>query len=153
MTLNNAESQKRQRGRQPNGEPNQIDVHVGKRLCLRRQLLKMSQNDLAQRLGITFQQVQKYEKGTNRISASRLWDFSQILNVPVGYFFADMNDDVARKSPRFLQNGGLDEPVSMEQTDIMQQEEALLLVRYFYKIPNAKTREYFLKFLMNLSKK
>lgn len=153
MSLSEKYSPKRQRGRQPNGEPNQIDIHVGKRLCLRRQLLRMSQSDLAQKLGITFQQVQKYEKGTNRVSASRLWDFSQVLNVPVGYFFADIDNDLASKSPRCLQNGGFEALGNSQKTDIMQQETTMKLVHSFYKIGNAKTREYLLKFLINLSKK
>ena len=71
---------------------NAIDLHVGKRLRLRRTLLGMSQEQLHAELNITFQQVQKYERGANRISASRLWDMSQILDVPVSYFFDDMSD-------------------------------------------------------------
>ena len=69
---------------------NAIDLHVGKRLRLRRTLLGMSQEQLGAELNITFQQVQKYERGANRISALRLWDMSQILDVPVSYFFDDM---------------------------------------------------------------
>lgn len=153
MNLSNDLSLKRQRGRQPNGEPNQIDIHVGKRLCLRRQLLRMSQSDLSQKLGITFQQVQKYEKGINRISASRLWDFSQVLNVPVGYFFADIDNDLASKSPRCLQNGDFEAFGNRQETDVMQQETTMKLVHSFYRISNPKTREYLLKFLINLSKK
>ncbi len=145
-------SRKTQRGRQPNGAPNQIDIHVGKRLCLRRQILKMSQSDLAVKLGITFQQVQKYEKGINRISSSRLWDFSQVLNVPVGYFFAEIDSNLASQSPRFLQNGQTDAPIAQED-DVMQKETALQLVKYFYKIPSEEARADLLKFLMNLCKK
>jgi len=65
---------------------NAIDMHVGKRVRLRRTLLGMSQEQLGAELNITFQQVQKYERGANRISASRLWDISQILDVPISYF-------------------------------------------------------------------
>ena len=146
-------SQKAKRGRQPNGEPNQIDIHVGKRLCLRRQILKMSQSDLAKKLGITFQQVQKYEKGINRISSSRLWDFSQVLNVPIEYFFAEIDNNLASQSPRFLQNGQTYNLKKMQEADVMQKETALKLVKYFYKLPNEEAREDLLKFLMNLSKK
>ncbi|MBP5399437.1 MAG: helix-turn-helix transcriptional regulator [Alphaproteobacteria bacterium] len=153
MLQNSNISQKAKRGRQPNGEPNQIDIHVGKRLCLRRQILKMSQNDLAKKLGITFQQVQKYEKGINRISSSRLWDFSQVLNVPIGYFFAEIDNNVASKSPRFLQNGQGNNTTNIQEVDVMQQETALQLVKYFYKIANAEARENLLKFLINLSKR
>src|SRR3546814_10152347 len=71
---------------------NPIDVHVGRRVRLRRTLLGMSQEQLGDALNITFQQVQKYERGSNRISASRLWDIGQILDVPVSFFFDDMSD-------------------------------------------------------------
>jgi transcriptional regulator with XRE-family HTH domain len=71
-------------------EPSPIDVHVGSRVRLRRSLLGMSQEKLGAALGLTFQQVQKYERGTNRISASRLWDLSLILDVPVSFFFDAM---------------------------------------------------------------
>ena len=71
---------------------NAIDMHVGKRVRLRRTLLGMSQEQLGAELNVTFQQVQKYERGANRISASRLWDISQILDVPISYFFDDMSE-------------------------------------------------------------
>ena len=74
------------RGRTPNGQPNPIDVHVGNRIRLRRTLLNLSQEKLASLLGLTFQQVQKYERGTNRVGASRLWDISRVLEVPVSFF-------------------------------------------------------------------
>ena len=75
---------------------NAVDVHVGKRVRLRRTLLGMSQEQLGSSLNITFQQVQKYERGANRIIASRLWDMSQILDVPVSYFFDDMSETTIR---------------------------------------------------------
>jgi transcriptional regulator with XRE-family HTH domain len=71
-------------------DPNYIDVHVGSRLRMRRQIISMSQEKLGELLGITFQQVQKYEKGTNRISASRLYYAAKILGVPVQAFFEDL---------------------------------------------------------------
>lgn len=70
-------------------EPHLIDVHVGNRLRSRRLVLGLSQEKLGERLGITFQQIQKYEKGTNRVSASKLQAAAQVLNVPIGYFFED----------------------------------------------------------------
>ena len=75
--------------------PNPIDVHVGGRVRLRRTLLGMSQDKLAQALGLTFQQIQKYERGANRIGSSRLYHLSQILDVPVSFFFDDMPAEVA----------------------------------------------------------
>ena len=71
---------------------NAIDMHVGKHVHLRRTLLGMSQEQLGAELNVAFQQVQKYERGANRISASRLWDISQILDVPISYFFDDMSE-------------------------------------------------------------
>ncbi len=74
-------------------EPHLIDIHVGNRLRSRRLVLGLSQEKLGERLGITFQQIQKYEKGTNRVSASKLQAAASVLNVPIGYFFED-NDTV-----------------------------------------------------------
>lgn len=92
----------RQRGRHPDGTPNKIDIFVGNRIKQKRRTLKLSQQQLAEELHISFQQLQKYESGQNRISASRLWDLSQILNEPISYFFEDIDEDLARQSPRFL---------------------------------------------------
>jgi transcriptional regulator with XRE-family HTH domain len=73
---------------------NPVDVHVGARVRLRRQILKMSQEKLGDQLGVTFQQVQKYERGTNRVGASRLWRLSQVLEVPISYFFEGMTNQI-----------------------------------------------------------
>jgi len=82
-------------------EPNFVDVHVGNRIRMRRQLIGMSQEKLGELLGITFQQVQKYEKGSNRISASRMFYAAKTLGVPVQFFFEDLPSD---------DRGGLGEP-------------------------------------------
>jgi transcriptional regulator with XRE-family HTH domain len=74
---------------------NQIDVHVGRRVRLRRTLKGISQEKLGERLGLTFQQIQKYERGVNRIGASRLFEISRILDVPIGYFFEEMPTEIA----------------------------------------------------------
>ena len=87
------------RGRQIDGKPNPIDIHVGKRLRLRRNMLNISLSDLAEELGISYQQIQHYEKGTNRITASRLWDFSQVLKTNVNFFFEDMDEQTASSAP------------------------------------------------------
>jgi len=78
------------RRRRKSDKPNPIDVHVGTRVRLRRTLLGMSQEKLGDALGLTFQQVQKYERGANRIGASRLYDLSRVLDVPVSFFFDDI---------------------------------------------------------------
>src|SRR3982074_632911 len=71
------------------GKPNPVDVHVGSRVRLRRTLLGMSQEKLGEAIGLTFQQVQKYERGAHRTGASRLHELSRVLDVPVGFFFDD----------------------------------------------------------------
>lgn len=74
-------------------DPNFVDAHVGNRVRMRRQLIGMSQEKLGDLLGITFQQVQKYEKGTNRVSASRLYHMAKVLDVPIQFFFDGLRDD------------------------------------------------------------
>jgi len=121
---------------------NAIDLHVGKRLRLRRTLLGMSQEQLGAELNITFQQVQKYERGANRISASRLWDMSQILDVPVSYFFDDMSEATMRNSPRRVARG-VDDPDTGDEhvKDPMARRETLELVRAYYSIEQATVRK------------
>ena len=85
---------------------NVIEMHVGKRVRLRRALIGMSKVQLGTELNITFQQVQKYERRANRISASRLWDIGQILDVSIGYFFDDMPQDTLKSPPRCIGRGG-----------------------------------------------
>lgn len=88
--LEDDDKPRRRGGRPKMEEPSPVDIHVGSRVRQRRILLHMSQEKLGAALGLTFQQVQKYERGTNRISASRLWDLGKILDVPVSFFFDSM---------------------------------------------------------------
>ena len=120
---------------------NAVDVHVGKRVRLRRTLLGMSQEQLGASLNITFQQVQKYERGANRISASRLWDISQILDVQISYFFDDMTDDTKRSSPRRVSRGENIEFDDDIVRDSMARRETLELVRTYYSIESSKVRK------------
>ena len=119
---------------------NAIDVHVGRRVRLRRTLLGMSQEQLGDALSITFQQVQKYERGSNRISASRLWDIGQILDVSVSFFFDDMTDTTRDHSPRKMKIG---DAGSSDETpaDPMARRETLELVRAYYQITNYSVRK------------
>ncbi len=119
--------------------PNPVDVHVGARVRLRRTLLGMSQGKLGEAIGLTFQQVQKYERGTNRIGSSRLYDLSRVLDVPVAYFFEDMPATVAASSPA-QRRGMAEEPTSFE-LDPMAKRETLELVRAYYKIDNPTVRK------------
>lgn len=127
------------RGRTPSGKPNPVDVHVGGRVRLRRTLLGMSQEKLGEALGLTFQQVQKYERGANRIGASRLWDLSRVLDVPMSYFFEDMNEDTVLHSPMNIAQMP-SEPQGHE-ADPMTKRETLELVRAYYRIANPAVRK------------
>ena len=119
---------------------NAVDVHVGKRIRLRRTLLGMSQEQLGAFLNITFQQVQKYERGANRVSASRLWDISQIVDVPISYFFEDMSDDTMRSSPRRVSTGDSANDLPDDVKDPMARRETLELVRTYYSIAEPLVR-------------
>ena len=90
------------RGRTGEGGANPVDIHVGNRVRLRRTLLGLSQESLGEALGLTFQQVQKYERGANRIGASRLFDLARVLGVPVTYFYEEMSVIKREKSVSWL---------------------------------------------------
>jgi transcriptional regulator with XRE-family HTH domain len=121
------------------GNPHPVDVHVGARARMRRTLLGMTQTDLGDALGLTFQQVQKYERGTNRISASRLCELSRVLNVSIDYFFEDMPTAVAAISPA-TKGRGKAQKLTGYEPDPMANRETLGLVRAFYKIEDAEIR-------------
>jgi transcriptional regulator with XRE-family HTH domain len=126
------------RGRTSFGKPNPIDVHVGHRLRLRRTLLGLSQQKVGEALGLTFQQVQKYERGANRIGASRLWDLSGVLDCPVSFFFDEM-DDQAAGSPAAHGDGEAGRMESRDD-DPMNRRETLELVRAYYRIHGEHVR-------------
>jgi transcriptional regulator with XRE-family HTH domain len=130
---------KRRGARQSVDQPSPVDVHVGARVRLRRTLLGMSQEKLGNAVGLTFQQIQKYERGANRIGASRLFDLSCVLDVPVQFFFDDMESEPAssRYEPALADIGGNSEP---PERDPMAKRETLELVRAYYRIPDAQLR-------------
>ncbi|MDR4308208.1 helix-turn-helix transcriptional regulator [Chelatococcus sambhunathii] len=114
--------------------PNPVDAHVGSRVRMRRVLIGMSQEKLGEALGITFQQIQKYEKGTNRIGASRMQQIATVMGVPVSYFFDDApGGDVKAKG--FGESAGSDYVV-----DFLTTAEGLQLNKSFVKISDAKVR-------------
>ncbi len=121
------------------GIPSPVDVHVGARLRQRRTLLGMNQTKLGEAIGLTFQQVQKYERGANRISASRLFNLSRVLDVPIQFFFDDMPAAVAASSP--AQGGGRAKKPPSYEPDPMATRETLELVRAYYKIEDADVRK------------
>lgn len=122
------------------GTPNPVDVHVGARVRLRRTLLGMSQEKLGEAIGLTFQQVQKYERGANRIGASRLFDLSRVLDVPVSFFFDDMPTAVSDKAPSRIKGKEDIDPTIIEP-DPMAKRETLELVRAYYRIRDPQVRK------------
>ncbi|MEO3384832.1 helix-turn-helix transcriptional regulator [Mesorhizobium sp. CAU 1741] len=113
-------------------KPNPIDIHVGGRIRLRRNMLGMSQEKLGESLGITFQQIQKYEKGTNRVGASRLQAIASILEVPVSFFFED--------APGGNPQGLAEESSTTYVVDFLSSTEGLRLNRAFVRISDPKVR-------------
>jgi transcriptional regulator with XRE-family HTH domain len=119
----------------PKKSPNPIDKHVGGRVRMQRMMLGMSQEKLGDAIGLTFQQVQKYEKGANRISASRLQQIADVLGVPVTYFF-DGAPGVPRVSPRDTE----DAPAPELLTDFLGTSDGIALAKAFNRIRRAKVR-------------
>ena len=129
----------RGRGRTANGKPNPVDIHVGARVRLRRTLLGMCQEKLGEDIGLTFQQVQKYERGANRVGASRLYDLSRVLEVPVSFFFDDMPDEISSKSVH--ERREMSESPDPFDNDPMNRRETLELVRAYYRITDPTQRK------------
>lgn len=127
--------------------PNPIDIHVGARLRLRRLVLGMSQEKLGEELGLTFQQVQKYEKGVNRIGAGRLFEISRVLDVPVGYFYDELEDRGGQEAETDFG----ERPTPMLAHDILNSSEGLNLVRHFLQIENLHIRRRILELVRALS--
>ncbi|MDE2029355.1 MAG: helix-turn-helix domain-containing protein [Alphaproteobacteria bacterium] len=120
--------------------PDPVDVHVGGRMRVRRNLVGLSQEQLGKALGLTFQQIQKYERGVNRMGSSRLFHISQILSVPVSYFFEEMPGVT---QPGFAEEGQEQlegAPSNQNGSDILHRRETLELVRAYYRIQDAKQR-------------
>ncbi len=116
--------------------PEPIDVHVCGRVRLRRTLLGMNQKTLGQALGVTFQQIQKNERGFNRIGASRLYQLSHVLDVPIEYFFEGLEDNTSRQSP----------------DDVMAKTETMKLVRAHFRIRDPKVRDILRRLFQTMAK-
>ena len=121
--------------------PHPVDIHVGSRVRLRRTLLGMSQEKLGDALALTFQQVQKYERGANRVGASRLFEISQILDVPVSFFFEEMSADTAALTPHSVDASGVAEGSEEFEPDPLAKRETLELVRAYYRIGDPRVRK------------
>lgn len=131
-------------------KPNPIDIHVGSRLRLRRTMMGMSQEKLGTQLGITFQQIQKYEKGTNRIGASRLHEIASIFRTPISYFYEDAPN--INKNPGEGQEAGFSDVASSDYVvDFLSSSEGLQLNRAFIKIENPKIRKKIIDLVKELS--
>ncbi|MFS2325689.1 MULTISPECIES: helix-turn-helix domain-containing protein [Brucella] len=126
-------------------KPNPIDVHVGSRIRLRRNMLGLSQEKLGESLGITFQQIQKYEKGTNRVGASRLQAISAILTVPVSFFFEDAPGSSA------TQAGFAEDNEATYVVDFLNSNEGVQLTRAFTKISDPKVRRKIIDLVKSLA--
>lgn len=126
---------------------NPVDTHVGKRLRLRRTILGMSQEELAKNLGITFQQVQKYEKGVNRIGSSRLFDIAQVLTVPVSFFFDEYGDN----NPVY---GFAEDNENFEhEKGEVSNREIMSLVKAYCQIKSSDTRKKAIDLIKSLADK
>ncbi|MEM1343108.1 MAG: helix-turn-helix transcriptional regulator [Pseudomonadota bacterium] len=108
-----------------------VDIHVGQRVRQRRWVIGMTQQQLANAVGIKFQQIQKYETGANRVSASRLWDIAETLDVPVSFFFEGLDNEAQPEDAR------------QARGDVLTDKEAMDLVRAYYAIPESQRRGLF----------
>ncbi len=131
--------------------PHAIDVHVGFRVRLRRNLLGMSQTALGKAIGLTFQQIQKYERGVNRVGASRLFHLSRALDVPVSFFFEDLSPAVAGVGKRRAR-GFSEAPAAALEPDLLSKRETVELIRAYYRVTDPKLRKRVLGLIKALGK-
>ena len=147
-----------------------IDAHVGKRIRLRRTLLGLSQEKLGEALGVTFQQIQKYERGTNRVGASRLYDIATALDVPISFFFDDMpgaakptvlncgfvetRKPFAPPTPNTapVPTGNAATKDTTDEQDMLARKETLDLVRAYYQIPDRDLRQKMLELIQSMAR-
>jgi len=118
-----------------------VDVHVGSRMRQRRTLLGMSQEKLGTAVGLTFQQIQKYERGSNRIGSSRLFEFAKVLDVPVSYFFDEMSSSALSGGTGRGRKASDDTSAPLGEVDPLIKRETLELVRAYYKIRAGRVRK------------
>ena len=136
----NAKKRRIKKKRLPPGVPTPVDIHVGGRVCQRRTLLGLSQEKLGDAVGLTFQQIQKYERGANRIGASRLFQLSRILDVPISFFFEDIPANLRTAEDQVTMGLREREKKTLEP-DPLARRETLELVRAYYRISNPKVRK------------
>jgi transcriptional regulator with XRE-family HTH domain len=128
-------------------KPHPVDIHVGKRIRMRRSLMAITQEKLAESVGLTFQQIQKYERGTNRVSASRLFQFSKILDVPISYFYEEFYDSRDKKPVYAMADNDQDPFVN---DDTLYSRETLDLLKIYYGVTDEQKRRELLKILRSM---
>ncbi len=146
--------------RKTKGVPDNIDKFVGKQLRTRRTLLGLSQENLANSVGVTFQQVQKYERGTNRISASRLYSFSKKLDVSIDYFYEGIENENTQNNNATGMSDNKQEGFSVEALkgkktlpeDLLTKKETIDLIRSYYSVTDTKLRKDILKIVKSMAK-
>lgn len=131
--------------------PNPVDIHVGARVRLRRKILKMSQEKLGEQLGVTFQQVQKYERGANRVGASRLWKISEVLDVPVSFFYDGLSTEYGGQSdsPALMAAEPDQSPLVYE---FINSSDGVSLAKAVLQIKNKAVRRQILELARSLAK-
>lgn len=141
-------------GKSLDRSPNPIDAHVGSRIRLRRAILGLSQEKLAEELGITFQQVQKYERGLNRVGASRLWHLARVLGVNVNFFYDNFDEETQEKMSIFTTPTMLsfaEDPAPAYDHDILGRKDVLELVRHYIRINDPKIAKNVLDLVKSIS--
>ncbi len=143
--------------RKTKGTADVVDKHVGLQIRNRRTLMGLSQEKLADAVGVTFQQIQKYERGANRVSASRLLSFSKILGVSIDYFYSDLDDSTANKSVYGMadndQEGfrGISDTAKSIPENILESKEVLELLKAYYSVSDPKKRKEIIRFIKSMS--
>ncbi len=136
--------------RKTKGTPDPVDIHVGQRLKVRRSLLGLSQDKLAKAIGLTFQQIQKYEQGSNRISAGRLYQFSKILKVPIPYFYENF---ISNNNANEIMGLSDNEQDTFISDDVFNNKETLELIRAYYAIKDVDLRKDTIKFIKSVAER
>ncbi len=142
---------RRRAKKQTSRGPNPIDIHVGSRVRLRRNLLGMTLQTLAKAVGVTYQQLQKYERAVNRVGASRLFNLSRVLDVPISFFFEDLSPAAAgggRRRARGLSKA----PAAVLEPDLLSKRETVELIRAYYRVKDPRLRKRVLDLLQALGK-
>jgi transcriptional regulator with XRE-family HTH domain len=130
----------------PDRSPNPIDIHVGLQVRLRRKALRMSQEKLADALGLTFQQVQKYERGANRISASKLYEIARALQAPIGWFFEGLADPMAVQED----GAAVEPPSNVFAREFLMSQEGVDLASLFSRLPQRRVRRRLVELVRSL---